>query len=67
VSMYVRVNNSTDYLIATVSAATNERVFSNAGLSIPLAVGNYIEIKCIPPVWATNPLTFISAGYVYIE
>jgi len=67
VSMYVRVNNSTDYLIATVSAATNERVFSNAALSIVLAVGDYIEIKCIPPVWATNPLTFIAGGYVYIE
>jgi hypothetical protein len=67
ISMYVRVNNTTDYLIATLSVAANERVFSNAALSIPLAVGDYIEIKCIPPAWATNPLTFICGGYVYIE
>jgi hypothetical protein len=67
VSMYVRVNNTTDYLIQTVGAAANERVFTNSALSIPLAAGDYIEIKCIPPIWATNPLTFICGGYVYIE
>lgn len=67
VSMYVRVNNTTDYLIATVAVAANERRFSNNALNIPLADGDYFEIKCIPPVWATNPLTFICGGYVYIE
>jgi hypothetical protein len=67
VSMYVTKNGGNDVLIATVSAATNERIFSNAALSIPLAVGDYVEIKCIPPVWATNPLTFITGGYIYIE
>jgi hypothetical protein len=67
VSMYVRVNNSTDYLIQTVGASANERIFSNTALAIPLAVGDYVEIKCIPPIWATNPLTFICGGYIYIE
>jgi hypothetical protein len=67
VSMYVRVNNTTDYLISTLSVSASERVFSNSALSIPLAVGDYIEIKCIPPVWVTNPLTFICGGYIYIE
>jgi len=67
VSMYVRVNNTTDYLIQTVGVSANERVFSNTALTINLAVGDYIEIKCIPPIWGTNPLTFICGGYVYIE
>jgi len=67
VSMYVRVNNTTDYLISTLSVSANERVHTNSALSIPLAVGDYIEIKCIPPIWATNPLTYIVGGYVYIE
>jgi hypothetical protein len=67
VSMYVRVNNTTDYLIQTVGLAANERVFTNAAMNITLNVGDYIEIKCIPPAWATNPLTFIVGGYVYIE
>jgi hypothetical protein len=67
VSMYVRVNNTTDYLIATLGVAANERIFTNSALSIPLAAGDYIELKCIPGIWATNPLTFICGGYVYIE
>ena len=66
-SLYVRKNNTTDYLIATLSVATNERVFSNAALSIAVAAGDYIEIKSVNPTWTTNPLTTIWAGYLYIE
>jgi hypothetical protein len=66
-SLYIRKNNSADTLIATLSVATNERIFSNAGLSIAVSVGDYIEIKGIQPTWATNPATTIYGGYVYIE
>lgn len=66
-SGYVRLNNLTDTLIATLSVATNERVFSNSALSIPVVAGDYIEIKFINPTWATNPLTTIFGGYIYIE
>jgi hypothetical protein len=66
-SLYIRKNNTTDYLIATLGVATNERVFSNTGLSIAVVAGDYIEIKGIQPTWATNPLTTIYGGYVYIE
>jgi hypothetical protein len=67
VSMYVRVNNTTDYLISTLSVAASERIHTNSALSIPLAIGDYIEIKCIPPIWVTNPLTYLAGGYIYIE
>lgn len=66
-SLYVRKNNTTDTLIATVSAATSERIFSNTGLSIAVVAGDYIEIKGVQPTWATNPLTTIYGGYIYIE
>lgn len=66
-SLYVRKNNTTDYLISTLGVSANERIFSNTGLSIPLAVGDYIEIKGIQPTWATNPATTIYGGYLYIE
>jgi len=66
-SLYIRKNNTTDTLIATVAAATNERVFTNSSLSISMAVGDYFEIKAINPTWATNPLTTIFGGYIYIE
>lgn len=66
-SLYIRKNNSSDTLIATLGVATNERIFSNTGLSIPVSVGDYIEIKGIQPTWATNPATCIYGGYIYIE
>lgn len=66
-SLYVRLNNTTDTLISTLSVATNERVFSNSGLSISVVAGDYIEIKSINPTWSTNPATTIFGGYIYIE
>lgn len=63
----IRLNNTTDTQIASVSLATSERVFSNTSLSIAVAAGDYIEIKSVNPTWATNPLTTIFGGYIYIE
>lgn len=66
-SLYIRKNNTTDYLIATLSVSANERIWTNSALSIAMAAGDYFEIKAVNPLWATNPLTFIPAGYIYIE
>lgn len=66
-SLYIRVNNTTDYLVQTVNAATNERVFSNKLLTVPLNDGDYVEIKGVQPTWVTNPLTVIYGGYCYFE
>ncbi len=66
-SLYIRKNNTTDTLIATVSAATSERVFSNTNLSIAMAANDYFEIKSTNPTWSTNPATAIFGGTIYIE
>jgi hypothetical protein len=66
-SLYIQKNNSADTLIATVSSATNERVFTNSSLNIAVVEGDYIEIKGIQPTWITNPATTIFSGYLYIE
>lgn len=66
-SIYIRLNNTTDYLIATVGASANERVFSNTSLSISVNSGDYIEVKSVNPTWATNPLTTIFGGYIRIN
>lgn len=65
--MNIRLNNTTDTQIASVASATNERIFTNSSLNIAVNAGDYIEIKCVNPTWATNPLTFIAGGYIYIE
>lgn len=67
ISMYIRKNNTTDYLIGTLGSATNARAFSNTSLDIPMSIGDYVEIKMVCPTWATNPLTFIAAGYLTAE
>ena len=66
-SLYVRLNASTDYLIATVSAATNERIFANNAMNIPVVAGDFFEIKMVNPTWATNPLTTIFGGNITVE
>jgi hypothetical protein len=66
-SCYIRLNNTTDTLVQTIGAATNERRFNNSSLAIAVVAGDYIEIKMINPTWATNPLTTIFGGYIYIE
>ena len=63
----IRLNNTTDTQIASLSVATNERVFSNANLNISVVAGDYIAIKSVNPTWATNPLTTIFGGNIYIE
>lgn len=63
----IRLNNTTDTQIASLSVNTGERIWSNTSLSIAVAIGDYIEIKSVNPTWATNPLTTIFGGYVYIE
>lgn len=64
---HIRLNNTTDTQIASVSLATGERVWSNTGLSIAVVAGDYIEIKFVNPTWSVNPLTCILGGYIYIE
>lgn len=66
-SLYIRVNNTTDYLVATVAAAANYRLFENTALNITLNAGDTIEMKTVNPVWVTNPLTSIWGGYLYFE
>jgi hypothetical protein len=66
-SLYIRLNNTSDTLIQTLSVSASERRFTNAALNIAVVAGNYIEIKGIQPLWATNPLTTIYGGFIYIE
>jgi len=67
VSVYVRLNNTTDYLVETVGVSNSYRLFDNAALSIAVVAGDYIEIKMVCPTWSTNPSTVSLGGVVYIE
>jgi hypothetical protein len=53
--------------IGSVSAAANERHWSNTSLNIAVAAGDYIEIMSITGLIPTKPATSIGGGYIYIE
>lgn len=56
-TMYLRVNNTTDYVIldtVTLAAAMNN--FSGTiSTPIPLSAGDTVEVKWVTPTWTTNP------------
>lgn len=67
-SCYIRINNTTDHLVATVSSATDERIWANSGLSISVNQNDYFEIKLVAPVtWATAPTNVVFGGNIYVE
>lgn len=66
-AMQLRLNNTTDTQIASVSANTANRLWSNASMSVAVAAGDRLEIKSVCPTWATNPANVRYGGCVYIE
>lgn len=56
-SIYIRVNNTTDYLISnTIANNAAANYFSNTSLNIPVNAGDYFEVKwTTPPTWTTKP------------
>jgi hypothetical protein len=65
-SFYVRLNDTTDYLIATVSNASQDKVFTNLAMALDVVAGDYFQIKHVTPAWVTNPGGVAISGHVYI-
>jgi hypothetical protein len=65
--IYVRVNNTTDYLIRSTASGFPVRDWDNTTMNAPVNAGGYILIKIVNPTWVTNPTNVIFSGYVYIE
>ncbi|MDD5395517.1 MAG: hypothetical protein PHE17_21040 [Thiothrix sp.] len=64
---YLRVNNATDYLVAKLSVAASERIFTNSSMNVAVAAGDTLILKRVQPAWTTNPLTNIVGGYALID
>ena len=60
----IRLNDTTNTAISsTVKCDATDTNFSNTGLSIAVAAGDYINIIIATPAWVTNPLTvFLNAS-----
>jgi hypothetical protein len=64
-SMYVTVNETTDYLINSLSIVSGNRTWHNMDMNITLNPGDTFVIKSVQPVWATNGLGVTTFGNVY--
>jgi len=62
----LRVNDTTDYDIATVGAAAAERKFENTALNIPVSAGDTITFKITTPAWVTNPENWYGVGSIIV-
>lgn len=59
-SVYIRINNTTDYLITNTAAMdapiNGYNVWSTDTLTLPIVAGDYFEIKIVmPPTFVTRP------------
>ncbi len=63
----IRLNDTTDTTIQSVSVSSTSRTWSNAALSIAVTAGDFIEIKFTNPAWGTNPDNGAFGGQIYIE
>lgn len=67
-SLYIRINDTTDYLIQTVaSTATTNRSWVNTSLDISVSQGDTWAIKIVCPAWVTAPTSVRFGGHIYIE
>lgn len=67
ISVYIRLNNTSDTLIETIGDVSETKLFNNAALSIAVAAGDYIEIKVVCPTWTDNPTGVTFGGTLYVE
>jgi hypothetical protein len=68
-SIYVRLNNTTDYAISSVldNSSLTQHV-NNSGLSIPVTAGtDYIEVKWVTPTWSTNPTNVLISVILFVK
>lgn len=65
ISIYIRVNGTTDYLIATIGSTDLIKIFSNTAMEINMVVGDYFEIKVVCPAWSDPGGTIDVSGVVF--
>lgn len=72
ISIYIRVNDTTDYLVATVGNTDADKQFlnlsMNGGAGITLnGTTDYWMWKVVPPTWSANPTSVQLQGGAYYQ
>lgn len=66
-SMELFKNGVSAGVIATLASTSVDRVWSNSGLAVAVAVGDLLEIRSNAVTWVTNPTNIQFSGFLYIE
>lgn len=59
-SLYIRKNNTTDYLISSTLSYTSSPINQTYDVNIPISAGDRIVAKWVTPAWATAPQNVIA-------
>lgn len=70
-TLYLRLNNTTDTTLSSTfqidQASSASELYSFTGLSIAVAVDDYVEFKFTTPTWVTNPTNVIFDFDIYVS
>lgn len=66
-TMSIRLNNTSNTSISSVADNSQDKVWSNTGLSIAVVAGDYIEITTTTPAWTTGPGNTLYYGTIFIQ
>lgn len=67
-SVYMRINDTTDYLLTSSLVTNTANIdFNCTGLSIPVAVGDFFEYKWTSPSWPTNPTQLLDQMVAVVQ
>jgi hypothetical protein len=68
-TLSLRLNDTTDTQITATLDLSNAGLnvsFNNAGLSIPVAQGDFVSLKWVTPTWTTNPTAVFFSGSILV-
>lgn len=70
-SIYIRVNDSSDYELGSSfnvhTIGGFSRMFNSSSLNLSLTAGNKIAIKIVTPTWGTNPTSLIHSFVLFFK
>jgi hypothetical protein len=67
ISLYFRLNDTTDTLVATIGSTAAAKHFELDPASITVAKNDFFEMKVVYPTWVTNPTGVVYCGYAILE
>lgn len=67
-SLYLRINNTTDYLISSSVVANGfNNLFQNTALGVTVSAGDYAHFKWVTPTWATKPTSVSASAQILVD